>query len=94
MVSEGADIIDIGGQSTRPRAPRLTVEEELGRVLPVIRCARPLRPPQTLDSPLDHPFVTTSHTSSSAPSRIPPQITPWIPPPTLELPHTNPQTPA
>ena len=37
MVSDGADIIDVGGQSTRPGAQLLTANEELQRVLPVIR---------------------------------------------------------
>ncbi len=37
LVAEGADILDVGGQSTRPGATRLGPEEELGRVLPVIR---------------------------------------------------------
>lgn len=36
MVKEGADIIDIGGQSTRPGADVISVEEELKRVIPVI----------------------------------------------------------
>lgn len=36
MVEEGADIIDIGGESTRPGSKRLGLEEELRRVLPVI----------------------------------------------------------
>jgi dihydropteroate synthase len=36
MIEEGADIIDIGGQSTRPGSERITAEEELQRVLPVI----------------------------------------------------------
>ena len=36
MISEGADIIDIGGQSTRPGSERLSVETELSRVLPII----------------------------------------------------------
>jgi dihydropteroate synthase len=36
MVEQGADIIDIGGESTRPGAPAVSVEDELGRVLPVI----------------------------------------------------------
>ena len=40
MVSEGADIIDIGGESTRPGAESLPVEEELRRVLPVIEGVR------------------------------------------------------
>ncbi len=36
MVEQGADIIDIGGESTRPGAPDVSEEEELNRVLPVI----------------------------------------------------------
>jgi dihydropteroate synthase len=35
--AQGADILDIGGESTRPGATRPLVEEELGRVVPVIR---------------------------------------------------------
>lgn len=37
MVQQGADIIDVGGQSTRPGATRLTTQEEVQRVIPVIR---------------------------------------------------------
>jgi dihydropteroate synthase len=37
LVAEGADVVDIGGESTRPGAARVTVEEELRRVLPVVR---------------------------------------------------------
>lgn len=37
MQEEGADIIDIGGESTRPGAASVTVDEELERVIPVIR---------------------------------------------------------
>ena len=37
LVREGADILDIGGESTRPGAERPSVEEELRRVLPVVR---------------------------------------------------------
>jgi dihydropteroate synthase len=36
MVAEGADLIDVGGESTRPGAQRVPVEEEARRVLPVI----------------------------------------------------------
>ena len=36
MVAEGVDIIDIGGESTRPGADRISAEEEQARVLPVI----------------------------------------------------------
>lgn len=37
MESEGACIIDIGGESTRPGAVLISVEEEVQRVVPVIR---------------------------------------------------------
>jgi dihydropteroate synthase len=37
MVAAGADMLDIGGQSTRPGADMLPAEVELQRVLPVIR---------------------------------------------------------
>jgi dihydropteroate synthase len=36
MAKEGADIIDIGGQSTRPGSERISAEEEIKRVIPVI----------------------------------------------------------
>lgn len=36
MVADGVDIIDVGGQSTRPHAARLPPEVELERVMPVI----------------------------------------------------------
>jgi len=37
MVEEGADVIDIGGESSRPGAEPVTVEEEIARVIPVIK---------------------------------------------------------
>lgn len=37
LAGEGADIIDVGGESTRPRAEPVPLEEELKRVIPVIR---------------------------------------------------------
>jgi len=37
MAREGADIIDVGGESTRPGASAVTAEEELARVVPVVR---------------------------------------------------------
>jgi len=36
LVDQGADIIDVGGESTRPGATRVTEEQELARVVPVI----------------------------------------------------------
>lgn len=37
LAEEGADIIDVGGESTRPAATPVTLEDELARVIPVIR---------------------------------------------------------
>lgn len=36
MRSEGADIVDVGGESTRPGAERISIQEEVDRVIPVI----------------------------------------------------------
>jgi len=40
MISEGADVIDVGGESTRPGAKPVSAREELKRVLPTIRAIR------------------------------------------------------
>lgn len=40
MLAEGADIIDIGGESTRPGAEEISVADELSRVLPAIEALR------------------------------------------------------
>ncbi|MCL3861452.1 dihydropteroate synthase [Actinotalea sp. K2] len=37
LVAQGADVVDVGGESTRPGAARVPVDEELRRVLPVVR---------------------------------------------------------
>src|SRR5512141_2877352 len=37
LVAEGADLVDVGGESTRPGAVRPSVQEELDRVVPVVR---------------------------------------------------------
>lgn len=40
MESEGADFVDVGGQSTRPGSEEISVEEELKRVIPVIQALK------------------------------------------------------
>jgi dihydropteroate synthase len=51
LADEGADIIDVGGESTRPGAPPVPAEEELRRVVPVIeRLAAELTVPISIDS--------------------------------------------
>jgi dihydropteroate synthase len=46
MIAEGVDIIDIGGESSRPGAPPVSLDEELHRVMPVLHalhdCGKPL----------------------------------------------------
>lgn len=40
MVKEGVDIIDIGGESTRPGAPKISVVDEINRVLPILKAVK------------------------------------------------------
>ena len=40
MIAEGADIIDIGGESTRPGYTEITAEEEIKRIVPVIEAIK------------------------------------------------------
>jgi len=48
LCDEGADIVDIGGESTRPGAAEVPVDEELARVIPVVRGLRAARPSVTI----------------------------------------------
>ncbi|MEH7126235.1 dihydropteroate synthase [Bacillus sp. JJ1773] len=51
MVKDGADIIDIGGESTRPGFDPVTVEEELERVVPVIEAiSKEVKVPISIDT--------------------------------------------
>jgi dihydropteroate synthase len=50
LLKDGADILDIGGESTRPGAPPVSQEDELARVLPVIRHAVTLGVPVSVDT--------------------------------------------
>ena len=50
LVSDGADILDIGGESSRPGAQPLPLAEELARVLPVVRHAVQLGVPISVDT--------------------------------------------
>lgn len=40
LIADGADILDVGGESTRPFAAPVPIDEELGRVIPVIEAVR------------------------------------------------------
>jgi len=50
LLAEGVDILDIGGESSRPGAQVLSVEEEWARVAPVLRAALSMGVPVSLDS--------------------------------------------
>ncbi|MCM2983779.1 dihydropteroate synthase [Niallia circulans] len=51
MVEDGADIIDIGGESTRPGYTEISIEEELERVIPIIeRLANEVNVPLSIDT--------------------------------------------
>jgi dihydropteroate synthase len=50
LIAEGADILDIGGESSRPGTPPVPLDEELARVLPVLREAVKLGVPVSVDT--------------------------------------------
>lgn len=51
MARDGADIIDVGGESTRPGASQVSIKEELRRVIPVIRAiAKKTKVPISIDT--------------------------------------------
>jgi dihydropteroate synthase len=50
LIEEGADILDIGGESTRPGAGSVSLQEELDRVLPVIEGLRDISVPVSIDT--------------------------------------------
>ncbi|PCJ50926.1 MAG: dihydropteroate synthase [Gammaproteobacteria bacterium] len=50
MVEEGASIIDVGGESTRPGAKPISADEELARVIPVIEYITQLNIPVSIDT--------------------------------------------
>lgn len=50
LLKDGADILDIGGESTRPGSPAVALEEERARVLPVVKAALQLGVPISIDT--------------------------------------------
>lgn len=50
LLKQGADILDIGGESTRPGAQEVSLEEELQRILPVVKEAVRLNAPISVDT--------------------------------------------
>lgn len=50
LIRQGAEILDIGGESTRPGSPAVSLEDELARVVPVVREAVRLGVPLSIDT--------------------------------------------
>lgn len=50
LIAEGADILDVGGESTRPGARPVSIQEEMDRVLPVIEALRDAGVPVSIDT--------------------------------------------
>ena len=62
MIAAGAEIIDIGGESTRPGSQPVSIEEELERVLPVITALRK-------ESKSVHISIAVSYTHLTLPTK-------------------------
>jgi dihydropteroate synthase len=50
MLLDGVDIIDVGGESTRPGSPAVSLEDELQRVMPVLYALRDMGPAISIDT--------------------------------------------
>lgn len=50
MIADGADMIDIGGESTRPGAPPVPLADELARVVPIVEALRAVSVPLSVDT--------------------------------------------
>ena len=66
LVDEGADLIDIGGESTRPGADPVPVDEELARVIPVIQALRAARPETAISVDTRHAAVAVPAIAAGA----------------------------
>ncbi len=66
MVEAGADIIDVGGESTRPGARVVTVEEELDRVVPVVEALAGDLPPALISVDTSKPAVMRAALAAGA----------------------------
>jgi dihydropteroate synthase len=66
MLNEGADIIDIGGMSTRPGAESVPVDEELSRVIPAIEAIKKQFPTTKLSVDTVHAMVAEAAVAAGA----------------------------
>lgn len=66
MIAEGADIIDVGGESTRPGAAEVGTTEELQRVVPVIAAIRAAHPDVIISVDTSKPEVMSAAVAAGA----------------------------
>ncbi|MGA8892984.1 MAG: dihydropteroate synthase [Anaeromyxobacteraceae bacterium] len=66
LASEGADLVDVGGESTRPGAPEVPVEEELRRVVPVLERLSAARFPVPISVDTSRPEVARAALDAGA----------------------------
>jgi dihydropteroate synthase len=66
MVAEGADILDVGGESTRPGHEAVALEEERGRVVPVIAALRAALPDTPISIDTTKPAVAEAALAAGA----------------------------
>jgi dihydropteroate synthase len=66
LVDEGADIVDVGGESTRPGAEPVPLDDELHRVVPVVEGIRAARPDVVISVDTRHPVVAAEAITAGA----------------------------
>ncbi len=66
LADEGADIVDVGGESTRPGADPVSLDEERDRVTPVIAGLRAARPDVAISVDTRHPAVAADAVAAGA----------------------------
>ena len=66
MADEGADILDVGGESTRPGHAIVSVEDEVARVVPVIRAIRDALPEMPISVDTTKPAVADAALDAGA----------------------------
>ena len=66
LLAQGADLLDLGGQSSRPGAVRISTEAELERVVPMVRAIRQLHPQAVLSVDTDRAAVAAAALAAGA----------------------------
>ena len=66
LIDEGADIIDVGGESTRPQAVAVDVSEEINRVVPIIKALRLENPTIAISIDTSKPQVMQAAVAAGA----------------------------